>query len=167
MKLSEIQPPVLVEDGDVPIYDWSHVLPAGLQSAYRISLRDATSWTHGLWVKLIDRADEDYVGKMDVDIHRRHRRAEKCVEISFVELDPEVRGLGMGKALYIAVLAHSYQFHEVRTVTGTMHSTAANGVHRALGRDFGWYGYEPKAYRRLQVKDFDNAYGPFRYELTA
>jgi GNAT superfamily N-acetyltransferase len=106
------------------------------------------------------------------------RKNGGILDIEYSVLDPRHRGKGLGTHMYEALLAHGLHTLEVKRVTGNVHSTSANGVHRHLAARHG-LGYfaeglngrrDPSDTQADQDPDdraFDNKFGGYNYAIKA
>ena len=82
------------------------------------------------------------------------------------EIDHEYRGQGLGLSMYEALMAHSKNYLNADVIQGGKHSSAAHAVHQKLAEKHGMQ-YDASRIHHAPSKDFDNAYGSYKYNLKS
>lgn len=161
-------PPVLT---NTETFDYSHLIPSPLlRKRFKISVEhiQPRPGLHAFRAVLHDKQNPnppvEHQGSVQGDIENDSFRS------LFAHVPENARGLGLGKALYTAVLAHVFHHHGIKNIKGWEHSTSAHHVHQALVREHGFEGYQPGPGRqRSGVPNtegpFDDRFGEYQYTL--
>ena len=118
-------------------WDYTSLLPEEFRESFRLEVRECPGWFGPVWLKLISRASEGRVGTIDGDVKRRK------LFIGVVDLEPRLRGKGIGRAMYLALIVHAVRVHGCGFVCGDDHSLQAHRVHVGLSTRYGFVGYRP------------------------
>lgn len=144
-------------------WDYSHLLP---ESARKEGLR-----------LLVDPDVREGTGTLDASIRRegiwgdvgnlygivRNGR----LEIGLSNVDPELRGKGIGTALYEGIMQHAAQELGVSKVAGDRHSTSASKVHSKISDKYG-LDYKPVQTKKPKSEvpsDYDERFDQYEYTL--
>ena len=165
MSISDLQPgPEIPSNlGGMHTRDYSHFLPPKYCESYKLYAEHWPNWKHSLSVRLVSKKTGDKVGHIDAATTRLGN-GSWAIAISTSEVDSRLRGKGLGKAMYEALLSHGYFCMGLRYVSGYNHSSMAHNVHKSLCLKHGFVGYDPDQVGRTKGA-LDNAWDEYCYRL--
>lgn len=168
------------------VYDYSHLLPKNLQSQYRLHVYDNTrgfgprspaSGSLSVFVRHANQPVGELHSDMGAYVSGRHEVPPAkpndplsgpvpYLGVQAVEVHPEHQHRGLGRAMYLAAMAHSYHKHGARWMAGDEHSPSASRVHQSIARDY-HVDYRPgkATFPKTYGREFKGYKGDYAYSL--
>jgi hypothetical protein len=165
MAIRDLQPGPAIDAklGGMVRHDFSHLLRPEHQKDYQLYGEFWPEQPDTLYTRLIHKPTGERVGHIDAGVgHTEEGR--KGIEVTVSDLKPELRGKGMGRALYEAALGLGYHKMGLKHVVGDVHSSMAHNVHESITQHHGFPGYAPDKIGRSKGAN-DNAFGSYEYKL--
>ena len=184
-----------INRGEAEIYDYSHLLPKTSpgklfvvdrktshgpsyhkEQQLDVHYARGSSWNAELLANSLMHRPDVFVpkgsgrGVVESKVSRYSPGEATALAIEYSRLDPNLRGQGIGQAMYEAAMAHSHHRHGARIVRGDLHSTMANRVHTKLAAK---HNMKYVAQERWNPKNSpgsvganDNRFGPYEYKMV-
>jgi len=164
--------PRVKQSGAIEVYDYSHLLPE--KSPFKLSVKH--NWHTNTIDADVTGSSGDHIGGLNASVFEDDDGGGLSVEDASIL--PEHQNKGLGKALYEALYSHAYHKLGARKVVGSVHSSLASYVHRALARKHGLeyvasanvpsaaYPTEEK-WQNAETGEWDRKYKQYSYTLKS
>ena len=143
-----------IKQNDAPprkLFNYSHLLPTSLADKYELTIVDSPHVTEHTDGSEYDKpAFKAFVHPRGKSFNRNSGQVEAYLResrfpqgmVDTIEphsyLEENMRGKGVGKAMYEALFAHAKNQRKINAISGGLHSVAANRLHRSLAQKYGF-----------------------------
>lgn len=173
MALAALKPGVKMPSGR---WDYSHLLPEQHRKDIRIAVHetpteDEDGRPHTALSAILIHRHRGNIGSVRGDMANSAAGGKRSVQLNIATIIPDMRGKGLGPAVYEAFLAHAMSKGATH-VGGDAHSSNASSVHQKIAAKHGMQ-YEPQPNedpfsppdKSATDGAWDFKYGPYQYAL--